>query len=409
MLLLSEDQLHAAEGAIRKLRAQDHGTSRLAGSAGTGKTTVLAEIEAQVPLVKILAPTNKAAAVLRSKGVPATTIHSQIYSPLQVALKEDLKAATEALKALGDDQHEQQKKLEAEIRNLELQIRETPDADRLEFHFRPDNNLAGRPVIVDEASMVGDRVVTDLQRSNPSGLLLCGDTAQLPPIQDTDAFRAFPPDWTLTTQHRTGPGSTLAQFAQRIRTEGPARALLEPPHDTVSIVDAHDTQTIDNLQGDAILCWRNRTRHRQNARERILHNRDGTLQVGEPLVAYQRDDEKGRWYNGSEATVHSVEPQEIELFHSRRTTPALLCQLRIDGSEEPVRTPIAVADLQTPQGNGRYRPTWQFGYARTVHKAQGSEWDHVVVFDEYDPERGAYPEWIYTAVTRARKHLTIIR
>ena len=51
---------------------------------------------------------------------------------------------------------------------------------------------------------------------------------------------------------------------------------------------------------------------------------------------------------------------------------------------------------------------FDFGYVLTVHKAQGSQWDDVVLFDE----SFAFPEsrerWLYTGVTRAAKRLTLV-
>jgi exodeoxyribonuclease V len=51
---------------------------------------------------------------------------------------------------------------------------------------------------------------------------------------------------------------------------------------------------------------------------------------------------------------------------------------------------------------------FDFGYVLTVHKAQGSQWDDVVLFDE----SGAFSEnrdrWLYTGVTRAAKRLTVV-
>ncbi|MBQ9729483.1 MAG: ATP-binding domain-containing protein [Clostridia bacterium] len=52
---------------------------------------------------------------------------------------------------------------------------------------------------------------------------------------------------------------------------------------------------------------------------------------------------------------------------------------------------------------------FEFAYAITCHKAQGSEFDFVVVFDE----SGAFGEernkWLYTAITRAKDKLLIVR
>jgi ATP-dependent exoDNAse (exonuclease V) alpha subunit len=49
-----------------------------------------------------------------------------------------------------------------------------------------------------------------------------------------------------------------------------------------------------------------------------------------------------------------------------------------------------------------------FGYAMTVHKAQGSEWDSVVLMDEYRPSQDR-AKWLYTAVTRAVQKILVVR
>jgi len=43
-----------------------------------------------------------------------------------------------------------------------------------------------------------------------------------------------------------------------------------------------------------------------------------------------------------------------------------------------------------------------------VHKAQGSEWDDVVLFDESAAFGESRQRWLYTCITRASKRLTIV-
>jgi exodeoxyribonuclease V len=50
-----------------------------------------------------------------------------------------------------------------------------------------------------------------------------------------------------------------------------------------------------------------------------------------------------------------------------------------------------------------------YGYGLTVHKAQGSQWNHVLVFDESDCFRDQSARWLYTAVTRAADRLTLVK
>ena len=53
---------------------------------------------------------------------------------------------------------------------------------------------------------------------------------------------------------------------------------------------------------------------------------------------------------------------------------------------------------------------FDFGYALTVHKAQGSQAKRVVVFEERFPKMDddTFRRWLYTAVTRAEEELYII-
>lgn len=88
-------------------------------------------------------------------------------------------------------------------------------------------------------------------------------------------------------------------------------------------------------------------------------------------------------------------------------------------------TPIDYKQLATgePALDGRQRymmsknkmcpePPFDFAYAYaiTTHKAQGSEWDKVLVFEEGFPfDKEEHKRWLYTAITRASKKLVIVR
>jgi ATP-dependent exoDNAse (exonuclease V) alpha subunit len=57
--------------------------------------------------------------------------------------------------------------------------------------------------------------------------------------------------------------------------------------------------------------------------------------------------------------------------------------------------------------SGVLRCDW--GYALTVHKAQGSEWGRVVVIDHGSYDRIGARQWNYVALTRARQSVTVVR
>jgi ATP-dependent exoDNAse (exonuclease V) alpha subunit len=51
-----------------------------------------------------------------------------------------------------------------------------------------------------------------------------------------------------------------------------------------------------------------------------------------------------------------------------------------------------------------------YAYAITCHKAQGSEWDKVLVLEERFPfDKEEHARWLYTACTRASEKLILVR
>ena len=61
---------------------------------------------------------------------------------------------------------------------------------------------------------------------------------------------------------------------------------------------------------------------------------------------------------------------------------------------------------------GKYLIPYEFtyGYAITTHRAQGSQWDKVLVVEEQFPHnREEHARWLYTAITRAASKLVLIR
>ena len=74
-----------------------------------------------------------------------------------------------------------------------------------------------------------------------------------------------------------------------------------------------------------------------------------------------------------------------------------------------MRRNVLPAALRNTTGRGASHTTNSTtGYVLTVHKAQGSQWDDVVLFDESSAFQEGRERWLYTGVTRAAKKLTIV-
>lgn len=66
-------------------------------------------------------------------------------------------------------------------------------------------------------------------------------------------------------------------------------------------------------------------------------------------------------------------------------------------------------DEEIPWQQKKRFDDFDFGYALTVHKAQGSQWNEVVLFDESFAFKETRQRWLYTAITRAAERLTVVR
>jgi exodeoxyribonuclease V len=86
-----------------------------------------------------------------------------------------------------------------------------------------------------------------------------------------------------------------------------------------------------------------------------------------------------------------------------------------DGSARaPVEVAVLKAFFEGTEGELAYTlrresDEFDYGYALTVHKAQGSQWDNVMLFDESFAFREHRARWLYTGLTRAARRLTVVR
>ena len=104
-------------------------------------------------------------------------------------------------------------------------------------------------------------------------------------------------------------------------------------------------------------------------------------------------------------TTMKIEDDENEIFYDMPIDYTALIR------NEPALTPRQNY-LMTKNKNIKISPPFDFAYAYaiTTHKAQGSEWDKVLVVEERFPfDKEEHIKWLYTAITRAKERLVIIR
>jgi len=471
-LLLNKQQEKAVAAVVEFINSpRDYFVLR--GSAGTGKTTLLAELikclSESHRSVKLLAPTGRAARILRAKtGTRAVTIHSNIYS-----LKD--------------------------IKVLDLTDSKNDPGFQLQFPLRTDD--PGNTVfIVDEASMVGDKeskqdllsfgsgkLLSDLieysrlgragrSKKDSAKIIFVGDGAQLPPVGQitspalsisylAENFNLAGEQFELTDVVRQKSGSDVLIKANNIRESIEAQkfnrfSLKSKGQDIVATTLSDSINFIADQQlkksgSSVLITWENAQALDLNraVRGKLWGDEFLDLQIND-LLLVNKNSIKDGLFNGDLVKVVAVSPKkdirtialrgvkkpielvfrEITVAYSeskgsvRRIQCQILENLLDSSSRELTAQELRALLVDFRQRNPELKPKTsefklaikedpyfnalqvKYGYAMTCHKSQGGEWDTVVV--DFSDTRGKRNEdffrWSYTAITRTKSKLFTI-
>jgi exodeoxyribonuclease-5 len=379
-------QQESALKAIRKWRSnKDSQTFRLHGYAGTGKTTLAVAIAETGGKVMFAAYTGKAASVMRAKGCKnASTIHGLIYRP------RDVYACPEhgdVFDAKGDGT--------CPVRKCSHQLVRSKQP-RFDLNADSDLNDASL-LIVDEVSMVNEQIGTDLLSFNVP-ILVLGDPGQLPPIEGRGFFDGEP-DFMLTEIHRQALNNPIIQMSMEVRQGRMLKASTD--YGESRVIFRNQLTDEDYLGADQILVGRNIKRQNINRKERARRKFPPRHPVaGDKIVCLKNDQQRGL-FNGTIWNVLDVDVNKYDL------------RMQIKAEDEDQRTLTVTSHTHffnkaDPPPNGGYDLFADYGYALTVHKAQGSQWDNVLLHDEAEFFRENAARWLYTGITRASEQITIV-
>jgi exodeoxyribonuclease-5 len=250
--------------------------------------------------------------------------------------------------------------------------------------------------------MVDEELGRDLL-SFKKKVLVLGDPAQLPPVKGGGFFTEQEPDAMLTEVHRQAADNPIVRLSMKVRG---GERLEFGDHGALRVVSrkAIDAELVK--KADQVLVGLNKTRRAYNKRLReLLGYKDAMPEVGEKLVCLRNDKTKGL-LNGAVFRVHKasgLRQKRFRMLLIPEETPGVkairvgVLPAYFEGTEEIL-----------PYAQRRESDEFDFGYALTVHKAQGSQWDDVVLFDESFAFRENRERWLYTGVTRAAKTLTVV-
>lgn len=371
----------------------------LCGLAGTGKSTVvryIIEALALPPHYKVLfaTPTGKAALRLRMTGLDANTIHKTFYNVY--------KSST------GEVRFSKKKRLENNVKLL----------------------------VIDEFSMINDAMISDILSFRVPTIFL-GDNHQIPPVFGNNSLISNEKNINvlLTEIMRQSDESgilDLAQYAidkKNIPLGSYKKSNVLNYRDIVNEIHTYDV----------VLCWKNATRMELNTmiRERLGYNDSIYPKQGEKILTLRNnychtiesDDLQILIINGMVSIMDSDAIEEKDHLICNFTPDFVHYGLNDVGFEDikcyknyfqfynnPFTfLPTFKKKWQMVDENGERRQMedqnelihMDFGYALTFFKAQGSEWDNVLILDEFQGSEDKYFKMIYTAITRARKKVDI--
>lgn len=415
-ITLTADQENAKNLIVEWFLHTDDSVFVLSGYAGTGKTFLIDYVVREVLKLRVgeqavfVSPTGKAAANLVRNGTIAGTVHSLIY--VRDGEEFDVDENGEII-----------------------------ERQELTFIKREKIDERIRLIVIDEASMVNETVLNDLLSFGVK-CLFSGDGAQLPPVNGTCPLLENP-HYTMTEIVRQAADNPIIRLATMAR-EG-KRIPYGNYDDKVCVVGKNGLSSADRkrifCKADQIICGRNKTRNMLNREIRGykgISDEQYLPMDGEKLICTLNDwekpldkDERFHLVNGIIGTAENIQ----ESFDDLATM-----DFKADFLDESVTVPFDTAIFT----QGAYRHLYgeravtlsngavvhegnfamlhklravgeepicrfEFAYAVTCHKAQGSEFDFVVVFDESWAFGEEKNRWLYTAITRAKEKLLIIR
>lgn len=387
---LSNDQKSALVEIISWYKKQPTPYFILGGFAGTGKTTLLGQFRKLLSKaqpkrkVAFCAYTGKAARVLEATlryhqiSTPQdsiSTIHSLIYAPI-------------TSKGGAITGWKKKTKIYADL------------------------------LLVDEASMVDQEIWSDLL-SFQIPILAVGDHGQLPPI--SGQFNLMDKtDFRLESIHRQAADNPIIQLSLIARESGniPIGSYGQGTM-KVSTNDFNAQEIVEDIlrsynQDWLILTGYNHTRIRLNKQIRMFRDCESDLPiVGDVVICLKNNWDKGI-FNGMQGTICS-----IHAVQNLETDETDWYQVEInleDGSLYQGK--VSSHQFNQPTTLTSYRnlsyttlgDLFDFGYAVTVHKAQGSQSPKVLLFEEKNSHMNDedWRRWLYTGITRAQERLVIV-
>lgn len=374
MIILNDEQEYVVNKAVEWFYKNDEQVFQYAGIPGAGKSVVLMEIIRRLGLnvnteIAPMSFTGTASLIMRMKGfITAKTAHSWIYKVEPTPLKD-----------------KNGKIILDKLLNVPIMV------PKFRLVHKLDDNI--KLIVIDEGYCL-PKTVGDHIKSFGIKILVCGDSNQLPPVNDEPAFLTNGKIYYLTKCMRQLGREDISFIANRA---GCGLPLLNGYYGNSIVINKCDLNDDMLLWADVIICGTNKTRDIINARVRKLKGYTSELpQYGEKVISRSNN-----WFNG----VMLSNGMEINI------TNGLICKVlnnpdvsTYDGEMfsmdiAPELYPNAIffntrcnykhmiSDFKNRDSIRKNKYSkgnmFEFAYAITTYLSQGGQWNKVIYIEEY--------------------------
>lgn len=359
-----------------------------------------------------LAITRKVAIITGGPGTGKTTILKGILDLYKVLSSSDKIRLNEQIALLAPTGRASKRM--SEVTNFEAStihrfLKWNKDTNR--FQINEYNKSSVSFVIIDEASMIDTMLLANLLKGLKSSchIIFVGDANQLPSVAAGDVLNDMIeskelPVYALKNWHRQGTDSKIIPFAHRINEGILDRELLNSGSD-LEFIPCKDNEIIEVIGN---VC-KDYNSYDLQVLAPIYKNRNGIYAINDHLQKLWNPKSPSKKEIEGNESIYREKDKVIQLSNMKDESVfngdiGIIDQIKLLGNKEL----YIDYDGNLVKYTKSMLQNFTLGYAISIHKSQGSEFDTVLIPFTFDYRKMLYRKLIYTGVTRCKKKLILV-
>lgn len=359
-----------------------------------------------------LAITRKVAIITGGPGTGKTTILKGILDLYKVLSSSDKIRLNEQIALLAPTGRASKRM--SEVTNFEAStihrfLKWNKDTNR--FQINEYNKSSVSFVIIDEASMIDTMLLANLLKGLKSSchIIFVGDANQLPSVAAGDVLNDMIeskelPVYALKNWHRQGTDSKIIPFAHRINEGILDRELLNSGSD-LEFIPCRDNEIIEVIGN---VC-KDYNSYDLQVLAPIYKNRNGIYAINDHLQKLWNPKSPSKKEIEGNEGIYREKDKVIQLSNMKDESVfngdiGIIDRIKLLGNKEL----YIDYDGNLVKYTKSMLQNFTLGYAISIHKSQGSEFDTVLIPFTFDYRKMLYRKLIYTGVTRCKKKLILV-